>query len=511
MRPFQIALYIWSVIVLLGVVCWFVPEQGWTLGDYTLRFPTLTEALDIDLATSEQLDSLESVDMSDTLLLDVVPIASSSDSLIPPVSEGLITDSFYLPEQSEQPVVVSIADSLSFKKADQSSIVSTLCKKNEPISVNEECPLSAFFLALDSASVMPVRVVHYGDSQIEEDRITDILRERWQKEYGGGGVGLIPLHQTIPTRSLRQWISMNGVTQSAKGGPKRYIVYGPQSMRLKTDNYGVMGQVAIMDNTLVAGSENIVLHVGPMSKKYKQHNYFNRIRVLTDSVRVNNLESGIGNLELEDSTTHYTINLQGQGYIYGISLETERGVIVDNIPMRGCLGTIFTKMDSTQLSNFYLETNTRLIILQFGGNMIPQTQSRSTINGYVNRLRQQVCYLQSCAPQASILLVGPSDMSTRIDGQLKTYPMVPYLDQQMKKMAKEEQIAYWSMYNAMGGYNSMVRWREQGLAGGDYVHFTRAGANKIGKQLGEWIDNSKKKQSAKRNDQQPPTIVTDSL
>ena len=53
MRPFQIALYIWSVIVLLGVVCWFVPEQGWKLGDYTLRFPTLTEALDIDHVTAD--------------------------------------------------------------------------------------------------------------------------------------------------------------------------------------------------------------------------------------------------------------------------------------------------------------------------------------------------------------------------------------------------------------------------------------------------------------------------
>ena len=66
--------------------------------------------------------------------------------------------------------------------------------------------------------------------------------------------------------------------------------------------------------------------------------------------------------------------------------------------------------------------------------------------------------------------------------------MVPYLDQQLKKMAAEEQIAYWSMYNAMGGYNSMVKWREQGLAGSDYVHFTRAGANNIGKKLYNWID-----------------------
>jgi hypothetical protein len=66
----------------------------------------------------------------------------------------------------------------------------------------------------------------------------------------------------------------------------------------------------------------------------------------------------------------------------------------------------------------------------------------------------------------------------------------------LRKMAHEEQIAYWSMYNAMGGENSMVKWVEIGLAGSDYVHFTRSGANKIGTSLGTWIDEYPTKQNA---------------
>ena len=175
--------------------------------------------------------------------------------------------------------------------------------------------------------------------------------------------------------------------------------------------------------------------------------------------------------------------------------------------MRGCSGNIFTKIDSTQLSDFYRETNTRLIILQFGGNMIPQTENPSTISGYVrSTLRQQIRYIRACAPQASILFIGPSDMSTRIDGEMTTYPLVPYMDKLLKKMAEEEQIAYWSMYDAMGGKNSMVHWVEVGLAGSDYVHFTHAGANKIGKQLFNWIDSWKKEQKTKSQAQQPMTI-----
>ena len=468
MRPRHIAYIIWIVIALLGVVCLIVPDGGWHIGQWNLRFPTLTEALDLE-ADSTPVDELGI--LNDSLLaqidsMDVLPMDSMA-------RQDTVAGQDSLPRKA-QPVIPEV----------------------NVIPTDTRAYLSAFYAALDSASSKPVRVVHYGDSQTEEDRITNILRERWQKEFGGGGIGLIPLHQTIPTRSIRQWLSINGVVQTTQGGPKRYLVYGPRSMRLEDDDYGVMGQVAVMDSTLVKGSEDIVMNIEPIDKKRKSHNYFNRVRILTDSVTGYILAQDslfpitphLSPIALIDSCERCEIHLQGRGKVYGVSLETDRGLIVDNIPMRGCSGNIFTKIDSMQLSDFYRETNTRLIILQFGGNMIPQTENPSTISGYVrSTLRQQVRYLRACAPEASILFVGPSDMSTNIDGQMTTYPLVPYMDKLLKKMAAEEQIAYWSMYDAMGGKDSMVRWVEIGLAGSDYVHFTRAGANKVGKILYEWL------------------------
>ena len=480
MRPRHIAYCIWTVIALLGVISLVVPDGGWHIGKWNLRWPTLAEALDL---TNEGVKELT----SDSLLAETDTIG-----LIP--ADSVI-----------QQDTLAVKDSVAQKSQ-------PIIPKVNVANTDSRAYMAAFYAALDSASTQPVRVVHYGDSQIEEDRITNVLRERWQKQYGGGGTGLLPLHQTIPTRTIRQWLSINGVVQTAQKGPKRYLVYGLRSMRLAdSDDYGVMGQVAVMDSTLVKGSEDIVMNIEPIDKKRKPHNYFNRVRVLTDSAyAIKNFElrikSGdslnvIKNSELRiksqdfllpDSTTKCEIHLQGKGNVYGVSLETPTGVIVDNIPMRGCSGTIFTKIDSTQLSDFYRETNTRLIILQFGGNMIPQTENPSTISGYVrSTLRQQIRYIRACAPQASILFIGPSDMSTNIDGQMTTYPLVPYMDKLLKKMAAEEQIAYWSMYDAMGGKDSMVRWVENGLAGSDYVHFTRAGANNIGKKLYNWIEEGK--------------------
>ena len=467
MKPRQIAYIIWTVIALLGVVCLLVPDGGWHIGKWNLRFPTLAQALDLEKTTSSSPIDSTWFAQADTVRATPSDSPLSIDTL---VKQDTIA-------KSPQPVIPTV----------------------DVANTDTRAYLAAFYAALDSVSTMPVRIVHYGDSQIEEDRITNILREQWQKAYGGGGVGLLPLHQTIPTRTIRQWLSINDVAQTAQGGPKRHLVYGPRSMRLaEGDDYGVMGQVAVMDSTLVAGSEDIVLHIEPIDKKRHPHNYFNRLRLLADSLSGYILaqdttlyfqRSDLPSLiTLPDSTTQCELHLHGKGHVYAVLLETPTGVMVDNIPMRGCSGNIFTRIDSVQLRDFYRDTNTRLIILQFGGNMIPQTENPSTISGYVrSTLRQQVRYIRACAPQASILFIGPSDMSTRIDGEMTTYPLVPYMDRLLRKMAAEEQIAYWSMYDAMGGKDSMVRWVENGLAGSDYVHFTRSGANNIGKKLYNWL------------------------
>ena len=73
------------------------------------------------------------------------------------------------------------------------------------------------------------------------------------------------------------------------------------------------------------------------------------------------------------------------------------------------------------------------------------------------------------------------------DGELMTNPLVPYMDRLLQRMAADEGIAYWSLYSAMGGNGSMIRWQEKGLAGQDGVHFTRRGAEKAGEMLWQWL------------------------
>ena len=346
--------------------------------------------------------------------------------------------------------------------------------------------LDAFIAALAEADTKQVRVVHYGDSQIEEDRITATLRNNLQSLYGGGGPGLLPLQQTIPTRTVKQSLYIDDVRVTSKNGPQRYLVYGPKNQQRDSDAYGPLGQVALMDTMLRKGSDTIIMQVEPFGK-LTSANYFNQIRVLmTDSIEVNGRSSSI--LTLPDSSKECTLEFTGQGEIYGVSLETKTGIIVDNVPMRGGSGNVFTKINADQLRNFYRATNTRLIILQFGGNVMPWAESEERVRSYAYSMRKQIRYLKACAPDASILFIGPSDMTTVVEGERTSYPMLPYMDEQLARACATEGIAYWSLYQAMGGWNSMMVWQENGLAASDGVHFMQSGARKAGNMLWKWLE-----------------------
>lgn len=406
--------------------------------------------------------------------------AGEPSSLIEPTDEErFLTDSLWV-DYADLDEAVAKHDILQTDTLKTDSIVSDSLIES-PLTVTPLTVTSDGKLILDSlfkgADTCSVRVVHYGDSQIEEDRMSMSLRRHLQARYGGGGVGLLPLFQTVPTRTIRQTLTMNGEVQPASGGPKRYLVYGPKRMRRDTSLYGPMGQVAILNDSLVSGSEEVIF-TAEMKQKQKSECYFSQARIwgTRDSL-----------ILLPDSSSSVTITLSGQQEIYGISLETPTGVQVDNIPMRGCSGYIFQQIDSAQLARYYRETNARLIILQFGGNMIPHMTAEKNVNAYVAEMRRHIRYLKRLAPHAALLFIGPSDMCRLKDGVWTSYEMLPVLDAALRRMCEREEILYWSLFESMGGAGSMENWMQTGKACDDGIHFTPKGAALAGEKLWDWM------------------------
>ena len=304
MKAYKVVLFIFAVIALLGVLCMVFPQDGLQVGSLDLRFPTLSEVL-------SPADEAE------------MPEESPEELLRKRLEEmRMQQEAEYMRFFRENPARIHFPD--------------------DSIALFD--PL---FAALDSARTHPMRILHYGDSQIEEDRITNMLRDELQDRFGGSGVGLVPVIQTIPSMS---------VGQSCDADLPRYMVFGSQDMRAGHRRYGIAGQFVQLDTTVTVRFFSRPLDVAPQHARY-----FDRLTLLVGNVdetlhvsvsqagdkTVQAPSEGLKLLEFDmpDSTRRAVMTMSGYAELYGVLLDGETGVSVDNIPMRGCSGTVFTGMD----------------------------------------------------------------------------------------------------------------------------------------------------------------------
>lgn len=439
MKPYKITLYLFSVIAVLAIICLVFPSDGVRAGNTTLTFPTLSEVLN--------------------------PGGSAEAAL---------------PEESPEELLARQLENMRMQEREQ--YLTYFRESNIRFNLPGDDPtwFDALFEAFENSDSSRVRVVHYGDSQIEGDRITGVIREELQEAFGGIGPGIIPVIQTVG--------SIN-TGQSCTAELRRALAYGPAEARAKSGNYGPMAQVAYLDTS-------IVVSVWPRIKEKMHCRKFTRVTVLADNIasklyvtckgdrRV--VEPGAQEMQritfhFPDSVERVTLSMSGYANLYGILLDGDSGIAVDNIPMRGCSGTMFTSINRRHLSDYFRKENVRLILLEYGGNSVPYLTTEKGIHTYASSMERQIRYLQQQAPDAKILLIGPSDMSTRIKGAWQTYPMLPAIIDSLRVTANRAGAAYWDMYQVMGGHNSMAQWCEQNppLAGSDHIHFTLRGGERV--------------------------------
>ena len=165
--------------------------------------------------------------------------------------------------------------------------------------------------------------------------------------------------------------------------------------------------------------------------------------------------------------------------IYGLALDNTTGVAVDNVPLRGCAGLIFTSIDQQLLRDMYKELNVKLFILQFGGNVVPYIADN--YRNYEKWFFSQIVRLRALCPGASVLVIGVADMSIKDRDKFVSYPNLENVKNAVKNAAFRAGAAYWDMNKAMGGENSMSAWVNANppLASKDYVHFNPRGSKII--------------------------------
>ncbi len=352
--------------------------------------------------------------------------------------------------------------------------------------------LKLFFRALRKSRSQQVRIFHFGDSQIEGDRISAFLRSRLQGTFGGGGVGMVPL---VPNRYMPY-----GLQMKAKGWQR--FSFMPARKRIAGLNYGLCGSLARCVDTF--GEGDTVYYAGGVSVRRSSRAgramNFTRCRVLyhptvsplevdirlADTVYASHTSEGSAILQehaftIPSKERAFSLRFSSQGPIevYGLSLETQYGVQVDNIALRGSSGRDFTSFSDSLMRAYAAHFSPRLILLQFGVNVVPARLE--SYKSYQHQLKRQIVRLKRLFPTAAFILIGVSDMALKLGEVIQSYPNIPIVKEAQRNAAFEAGIAFWDMQAAMGGTNAILAWAEaeKPLATKDYVHFTPRGARLI--------------------------------
>ena len=468
MKPLKTLLFTLGVFLLLAGAMWITPESGVKVGEFTFHMPTFGEML-VD-------NDVEYADLT-----DIINQQFEIDSLVDIETDTLSGDS-----------IVEV-----IHRANYDSLVQRIQKLEINRTGREN--LGRFFYRLQHDSL--VRIMHYGDSQIEGDRITSFIRNKLQVRFGGNGVGLRP--------ALQPYDYVFSAVQENSDNWKRYPIYGDVDSTITHSRYGVMGAFSryaplVPDSVPFVDSLEYTaeMNVSKTDISYLRTREYERLRlfygntrrpvetvviargdtILVDSLKANT-DYGTLECQLPDSTGSVSIRFTGLDGpdIYGIELASKTGVIVDNIALRGSSGTIFTKADYEHSLKMYKDLNPSLFILQFGGNVVPYINNNAAIRRYGRWFASQIRRIKQLCPDAAIVVIGPSDMSTKVKDKYVTYPHLPELVNTLRDVTLANGGAYWDMYDAMGGYNSMPSWvnADPELARPDYVHFSARGARLV--------------------------------
>jgi lysophospholipase L1-like esterase len=468
-----------AVTILLLTAVSFAPEN---LSLFGIEIKHVDILADIRVEEEEQdfnFDEYWEEDETDSLDIDTVTTDEDVSFLITEklsrAGFGVFTDALKFSGR----VIESEADKISGYE-DYPRIKTN----KEPISGNTD-QLIHFFRALDRSDSRKVRVAHYGDSGIEGDLVSADLREILQSEFGGGGVGYLPVFPD----------GINYRQSTSFDYSDNWKMYGINTRNPDRLPVGINGEVFINEGRGWFEYET--------NNRFRHSRYFDEVRLFYSNASgsleysINGAPDKSGLLIPGEEIRELTLNKKSsrsikfkiprteQAYFYGLSLEDGYGVYVDNFAFRGNSGVDLRDIPLENLKEFDRLLEYNLVIFQFGLNAL--SARHLNYDRYEKDMIKVVEHFKEAFPSCSFIMISSQDKSVKKNNKFMTDPQLESLIQAQINIARETKIAFWNLFEAMGGRNSMISWvnANPSLAYKDYIHFNETGVKKVASLFSE--------------------------
>ena len=362
--------------------------------------------------------------------------------------------------------------------------------------------MTPFYRALDELAQKPrlVRIAYFGDSFIEADILTADLREMLQKRYGGRGVGFVTI--TSMTSGYRPTV--------------KHSFSGWQS-------HSIMDSIAFDRSKQGISGHYFIPHPGAYVELRGQKNYASRLDTcnrasiffynkgeVTLSASVNRGSGqtrtfpATGDLQQMDvdgriGSVRWTVERADSTLFYGLAMDGTQGIVVDNFSLRGSSGLSLRSVPVWMMRAFNEQRPYDLIVLQYGLNVA--TERGRNYDRYRDGMATTISHLKEAFPQAGILVVSVGDRDFKDEeGDLRTMPGIKNLVRYQQNLAADEGVAFWNMFEAMGGEGSMATMvhAKPSMANYDYTHINFRGGKHLAGLLYDALIYGKEKYDRRR-------------
>jgi lysophospholipase L1-like esterase len=365
---------------------------------------------------------------------------------------------------------------------------------NTPIEDPSGHAFDAFYRALERIETehTQARVVVYGASHVASDLYTDIIRSKLQARFGDAGVGFVqPLRAVSGYRSAgvtyEQASGWNGVHVKAR--TPVYDRYGLGGIYLTAaqSRKGAQLSFETRPHAGLSGTADV------LELWYLKQPRGGRLRVMIDGVEhtlnthAKTPKPGYERYELPDAQHRVELIAQGNApvQLFGVVMERDvPGVVVDSLGVPGSRARYHLLWDDAIYREHLARRKPNLVVLAYGTN--ESGDDEEPIETYASDLRKVLGRIREVVPNASCLLVGPSDRPIENpDGTFVDRPRTTQIVEVQRAVSSEFGCGFFDLVAFMGGRLAMLRWVNSlpPLGTPDYVHFTRAGYEALGNAL----------------------------
>jgi lysophospholipase L1-like esterase len=355
--------------------------------------------------------------------------------------------------------------------------------------------LSAFHAALGRAErgEGQARIVVYGASHTASDLYTGVVRTHLQQRFGDAGPGFV-----MPAKPWRYYRHSNLDFEESRG-------FREFRIRARAPRDGIYGLAGVALDTRADKPARSIFTTHALSGLgarasrlelyYLQQPGGGHLRLAVDGkarARVptyaRTTAPGYLALDLEDAPHRIQLDTEGDGRvrIFGMSLERQGpGVVLDTLGIPGTRARDHLYWDDATYREHLARRAPDLVVMSYGTNEAGDDDVPPA--AYEERLRRVLGRIQEVAPDASCLLIGPSDRPLLLEDGVNYGPR-PLLDAVIdvqRRVAAELGCGFFDVRAFMGGEGSMVRWVSAipPLGATDHVHFTALGYKHLGEVL----------------------------